>query len=43
MKATGLPLLAYTVNDPARARALFEMGVDGVFSDAPDAILAVAP
>lgn len=43
LKATGLPLLAYTVNDPARARALYEMGVDGVFSDAPDAILAVAP
>ena len=43
LKATGLPLLAYTVNDPDRARALFAMGVDGVFSDAPDAILAVAP
>jgi len=42
LKATGLPVLAYTVNDPARARALFDMGVDGVFSDAPDAILAVA-
>ena len=43
LKASGLPLLAYTVNDPDRARALFAMGVDGVFSDAPDAILAVAP
>ncbi len=43
LKATGLPLLAYTVNDPDRARALFAMGVDGVFSDAPDAVLAVAP
>ena len=42
-KAIGLPLLAYTVNDPARARALFAMGVDAVFSDAPDAILAAAP
>ncbi len=43
LKSTGLPVLAYTVNDPARAEALFAMGVDGVFSDAPDAILAVAP
>ena len=43
LKTTGLPLLAYTVNDPARARALFEMGVDGVFSDCPDAILAALP
>ncbi len=43
LKAAGLPLLAYTVNDPDRAAALFAMGVDGVFSDVPDAILAVAP
>ncbi len=39
----GLKLLAYTVNDPSRARALFQAGVDSLFSDAPDAILAVAP
>jgi glycerophosphoryl diester phosphodiesterase len=38
----GLRLLAYTVNDPARAAALFAAGVDGLFSDAPDRILAVA-
>ena len=42
LKATGLPVLAYTVNDPRRARELFEIGVAAVFSDAPDAILAVA-
>ena len=42
LKATGLPLLAYTVNDPKRARTLFGWGVDAVFSDTPDAILAVA-
>lgn len=42
LKAAGLPLLAYTVNDPDRAAALFAMGVDGVFSDVPDAILTVA-
>jgi glycerophosphoryl diester phosphodiesterase len=34
----GYPLLAYTVNDPARARQLFDWGVASVFSDAPDII-----
>jgi glycerophosphoryl diester phosphodiesterase len=29
------------VNDAARAHALFDMGVAGVFSDAPDRILAL--
>jgi glycerophosphoryl diester phosphodiesterase len=40
IKAAGFALGAYTINDPAVARALFGMGVDFVFSDAPDAILA---
>jgi glycerophosphoryl diester phosphodiesterase len=31
-------LLAYTVNDPERARELFAWGVDGIFSDYPDRI-----
>ncbi|HET8725934.1 MAG TPA: glycerophosphodiester phosphodiesterase [Alphaproteobacteria bacterium] len=39
-RATGLPLIAYTVNEPVRARELFDLGVAAVFSDAPDAILA---
>lgn len=43
LKTAGLPVLTYTVNDPERARKLFEMGVDCIFSDSPDAILAVAP
>jgi glycerophosphoryl diester phosphodiesterase len=34
----GYKLLAYTVNDPARARQLFDWGVASVFSDAPDMI-----
>jgi glycerophosphoryl diester phosphodiesterase len=34
-------LLAYTVNDAARARCLFDWGVTAVFSDVPDAVLAV--
>ncbi len=40
IRAAGYPLMAYTVNDPARARLLFEWGVTSVFSDAPDIILA---
>ncbi|MFZ2004035.1 MAG: glycerophosphoryl diester phosphodiesterase [Stellaceae bacterium] len=34
--AAGYPLLAYTVNDAARAQELFAWGVASVFSDAPD-------
>ena len=32
------PLLAYTINDPDRARMLQEWGVSGFFSDEPDMI-----
>lgn len=38
----GYPLLAYTVNDAARARELFAWGVASVFSDAPDIIAHAA-
>lgn len=38
----GLPLFAYTVNDAARAAALFEWGVAAVFTDRPDLIESVA-
>jgi glycerophosphoryl diester phosphodiesterase len=38
----GLPLFAYTVNDPARAAELFDWGVAAVFSDRPDLIQPVA-
>jgi glycerophosphoryl diester phosphodiesterase len=38
VRAAGYPLLAYTVNDAARARQLFGWGVASVFSDAPDII-----
>jgi glycerophosphoryl diester phosphodiesterase len=41
IRAAGYGLAAYTVNDPARARALFGWGVTSVFSDAPDIIRAV--
>lgn len=32
------PLLAYTINDPDRARYLQSWGVDGFFTDAPDVL-----
>lgn len=38
---TGRGLLAYTINDPMRARTLFSWGVDGVFTDVPDVIEGV--
>ena len=42
IRDAGYPLLAYTVNDPRRARALFDWGITSVFSDAPDIILPVS-
>jgi glycerophosphoryl diester phosphodiesterase len=40
VSGAGYPLLAYTVNDPDRARQLFDWGVTSVFSDTPDIIIA---
>ena len=39
-RATGRPVLAYTVNDAARARTLFGWGVAGIFTDAPGRLAA---
>ena len=36
LAASGIPVLAYTVNDPQRARELWAAGVTAVFSDWPD-------
>lgn len=36
LKERGLKVLAYTVNSSKRADALYQFGVDGVFSDKPD-------
>lgn len=36
--AQGFPVLAYTVNDPIRARVLYELGISSLFSDWPDRI-----
>jgi glycerophosphoryl diester phosphodiesterase len=40
VRKSGYPLLAYTVNDPARAHTLFRWGVTSVFSDIPHILLA---
>jgi glycerophosphoryl diester phosphodiesterase len=36
----GYPLLAYTVNDPARAREIISWGAASVFTDCPDQVIA---
>ena len=38
LKAENINLLAYTVNDPEQARALFDMGVDAICTDKLDLI-----
>ena len=43
IRKAGYSALAYTVNDPARARELFDWGVTSVFSDVPHVILAALP
>jgi glycerophosphoryl diester phosphodiesterase len=35
LKDAGYRLTVYTVNDVARARTLFDWGVDAIFTDAP--------
>jgi glycerophosphoryl diester phosphodiesterase len=41
--SAGIPLLCYTVNDPARGRELWDWGVTSVITDCPDRLLAAAP
>ena len=36
---TGLAILTFTVNEPARAKQLWDWGVDAVISDAPAAVI----
>lgn len=43
IRKAGYSVLAFTVNDAARAHDLFDWGVTSVFSDVPDEILAVTP
>lgn len=37
---TGLLVNTWTCNDPAQARALADMGVDGIITDVPDVLLS---
>jgi glycerophosphoryl diester phosphodiesterase len=40
IKGAGFPVLAWTVNEPARARELMAWGVDSLITDAPAVVLA---
>lgn len=40
-KAHGRRVYVYTVNDPAEMRQLRELGIDGVFTDYPERVLAL--
>ena len=42
VKAAGRHVVCYTVNEASVAQALYERGVDAVFTDVPDKILPVA-
>lgn len=42
IRGAGYPLLVYTVNDPERARTLFDWGVTSVFSDVPRRLRGLA-
>ena len=39
-KAAGFVVVCYTVNDPSRARLMFDWGADSVISDAPGTLAA---
>jgi glycerophosphoryl diester phosphodiesterase len=41
VRQAGYHLLTYTVNDAARGRQLFDWGVEAVFTDYPDRLLAI--
>ena len=40
VRETGRPVLAFTVNDIARARELFDWGVAGIFCDRPGEVIS---
>ena len=41
MRSAGYLVLAYTVNDPARAAAPFSWGIKAIFTDIPNIMLKV--
>lgn len=40
LRAAGFPVVAWTVNEPARMHALLRLGLAGIISDRPDLLLA---
>lgn len=42
IREAGLAVLAWTVNDPRKARRLWDWGVAGLFTDVPEVLLATA-
>ncbi|MFO1037343.1 MAG: glycerophosphodiester phosphodiesterase [Geminicoccaceae bacterium] len=42
LRAQGVAVLLYTVNDPARARAFLDAGASAIITDVPDVMLDVA-
>lgn len=42
LAAEGFPVVVWTVNDPGRMASLIDRGVDGIISDRPDLLHAVA-
>lgn len=43
IKDAGFEILIYTVNDPAEAESLSQMGVSGIFTDYPDRLRVAFP
>jgi len=41
LHAAGYPVVPYTINAPARMKALIALGVDGIISDRPDLLFGV--
>ena len=41
MHARGIPVVPWTVNDPADIRRMIAWDVDGIISDYPDRVLAI--
>lgn len=37
-QALGLPVVVWTVNEPAQIEAMLALGVDGIISDRPDRV-----